>query len=94
MADFGALSVRSFCLQVAAVGVLALRLMVRFGRPEFGVKLEEMGFWTKCLAWAMWHFLSSGYILWIGGVVAVWFATKSGKGGEDEENVRMGVFLE
>lgn len=98
MSDYGALSLRSCCMQAAVMAVIALRLFIKIGITFEGVPdWKDLGFFRWVLANVLrlyfQGFMSFNFILWIGGAAIIYFATKSSKTGMAKENIELGVVL-
>lgn len=94
MRDFGALSVRSTCLQAAVMAAMAVRLFVHFGWPGWAMLFtSELGVGEKCAVWLQRHFIEVHYLVWVAGAVTVWLKTRTNKS-KAGENVELGIFLD
>lgn len=105
MADYGALSVRSFCVQAIAMTCIAVRLLMKAGitfepaaEQEEAKRKDTSGFFarffTALLRCYFTNFMASNCLLWAGGAVLVYFSTRSSKISRRGQDVELGVFLE
>lgn len=95
MTNYGVLSLQSVCMQAIVMAIIAIRLLIKTGftfSSSSGKK--ESGFLTKLLIWYFGGFISLNYLLWIGGAILVYFATRSSKIGHHGRDVELGVLLE
>jgi hypothetical protein len=98
MADYGALSPRSCCMQAAVMAIMALRLFIKM---EFnfdnGPDREKLGFFWRALSTVLTSyfkgFLSFNCLLWISGAAIIYFATRASKTLMQKENVELGIVL-
>lgn len=105
MADYGALSPRSCCMQAAVMSIMALRLFIRTGsisddvaggenlRLLLGTLNYVLETIPNVLVIYFICFLSLNFVLWVGGAAIVYIATRASKTCMVEKNVELGVVL-
>jgi hypothetical protein len=105
MADYGALSPRSCCMQAAVMAIMALRLFIKMGSPFedvsggenlrnlLGTLIYALESLPDVLTIYLKGFLSFNFVLWIGGAAIVYIATRASKTCTIEKNVELGVVL-
>lgn len=97
MRDFGALSLRSFCMQAAVMAMIALRHSIILWTVYPGWD-EDAGdnIFVRCLANLLgfygWFFVPVSYFVWTGGALMVFFMTRTGRMGTAGGNVELGVY--
>lgn len=98
MSGYGALSLRSFCMQAAVMAAMAIRLFIALGFSFEGVpEAKDLGFFWWVFANVQWFyfrgFASFNLLLWVGGAVIIYFTTRATKRAVTKENIELGVVL-
>lgn len=102
MSDYGALSLRSCCMQAVVMAAMAFRLFIRVGYSfedvsEGSDDVKDSGFFWWVLAYIqglyLRGFMSFNLLLWVGGAAIIYFATRASKKSVTKENIELGVVL-
>lgn len=96
MSDFGALNLRSCCMQAAVMAAMALRLFFTTGFTfDDGYDMKNEAFSSQVIIVLVRSyfggFMSYNFIMWIGGAGVVYLATRGSKTGMVTEKVELGA---